>query len=322
MLLETNVDGTCRVTSNSYIMLVVYVISGVIGFICGFWTLYMFYAALRTKIVKANSLTLALVFNIVSTFLVSITILARAVTILSEDQRQFDVVNRMFIIIRVMTPISLFGVLTTLGMSIYLITLQTLQVPIDDRMDQKRKVVSVGVVALFCAVVVPFVAFKNYSLASLIISILIVVCWLPFKRLGRRLRNGFPIAHLPAAYRERSFAVSEHLRLDTNRILHVVYIRLVASIFIAISFYVRSDIDSERLFKHFEAFSDCFNAISAVALAIVLTSCLTVMVRVRMESAMNLQVIAMLVANSPRTEVASVTLMSDHGLVYDVKSKV
>jgi hypothetical protein len=316
MMLVNNDDGTCRLTPNSYVVFVVIMLMVAFIFVRMFWSLYMLYVSHRSKVLKFNSLSLALAFNFATLFLVGFTILARNLTMIIEGRREFDLMNQIFNLGRVCSPIAVFGILTTLGMSIYMATLQTLQVPMDDRMEKTRKAISVGVVLLFCGVVLPFVAIQSYLLGSLVISILSVVCWWPFKRLGRRLRNGFPIAHLPAAYRERSFAVSEHLRIATNRILYVLYLRVLAAVFMIISYLVRRDVHNQRLFRHFEAFSDCFNAVSATVLVAVITTCLTVMVRVRLESAMNLQAIAMLVANSPRTEVATITIITDLGIEY------
>jgi hypothetical protein len=315
LLLKDNDDGTCRLTPNSYIMFCVLTIVAVITLFYGLWGFYMLHAARRSRALRINSLFSSVLCTAVAALIVTITVGSRALFMVSTDQKFSDLLEAAFNISRLCSPVLLFGTLTTVGNSIHIITLQTLQVPMNEEMDRKRKFALVAVVLLFAGVVIPLVAVNSYQLSSGIISVLSVVCWWPFKRLGRRLRTGFPIAHLPAAFRERSFAVSEHLRIATNQILMVLYLRVIAGVFLVTSFILRTKIYSAGL-GQFEAFSDCFNAVTAVALLKVFTSGLTVMVRVRLESAMHLKAIAMLVSNSPRTEPASITILSE-GSVFD-----
>jgi hypothetical protein len=111
-------------------------------------------------------------------------------------------------------------------------------------------------------------------------------------------------------FRERSLATYEHLRKYSNRISYVLYLRVLAGLFVDISILLMDKSYNEDKIKHFEAFADCFNCVTAVIWMAVVTSNLSVMVGVRIESAINLKAIAMLVSNSPRTEPASLTIIS------------
>jgi hypothetical protein len=287
-------DGQCHLTPSSIIIFSVFMFVAAISFMCALWSLYMLHAAYTTRVLRFNALSTALVCGIGCSFLITLTMISRDVVMMTEDQELNASFTQLFLICRLVSPALFFAVLTTLGLSIHETMLQTLRIPIDERMDQRRKLTCAIILLLFCGIIIPLAAIRNFQIGSLLISFLCVVCWWPFKRLGRRFRQGFPIAHMPAVYRERSFAVSEYLRVATNRILFVLFLRLLSSIFMVISF----GIHKQYLIEHFEAFTDCFNGVTALILNLVLTACLTVMIRVRMESAISLQAIAMLISNS------------------------
>jgi hypothetical protein len=307
MMLQNGIDS-CLYTANTYVILGVFVIMTILMAITLVWNLYLINVSKKYGVLKLNSLFVAVFCCAFASGLACTAFFSRSLTIVTSNQHSSDRAQHLFFTLRLMIAPIFFAMLTAFGMSVYLITVQTLHVPIDDLMDKRRKMVVAIVVLLFCAAIIPSTAVRNYQTSSLIISVLCIVCWWPFKRLGRRLRQGFPIAHLPAAYRERSFAVSEHLRVSTSRVLLVLYFRLIASVLVFITSIYGRNINDRHVFMHLESFADCFNAITLAILVLVMTMCLSVMIRVRLESALNLKAIAMLVSNSPREITSTITI--------------
>jgi hypothetical protein len=290
-------ENGCLLSPSSYIILGVSIILIVMSVSRGLWLIRLLILAYQHNVIRFNSHFLAMFCTVGVAVSSTITGICRCVLLMTADQHTYDQFFSLQLFARITIAPFSFVVLIALGNSIYAQTIQALQVPVDVKLDRRRKFVLLSVFILFCGVVVPLSAIRSYAISAVSNAILSIICWWPFKRLGRRLLRVFPVINLPPGYRERSFAICEKLRIATGFILFTLYFRLIGTIILVICAFAQRRSHEAIFHTHLDAISENISIVAFVLLIWITTSVLADITWIRLETAIHLQAISMLVTS-------------------------
>jgi hypothetical protein len=300
-------ENGCLLSPSSYVLFGVFISLVVLSSFLAIWLLHLLRIAYQNYLLRLNSLYIAMFSAVAVSVSMAVAVASRCVVMYTSNQATYDRFMNQILISRIILAPFAFVTLTCVGMSIYIVTLQTLQVPIDEKLDRQRRYVLLVVVALFCTVVVPMSVYRSYPISAFANNILTIICWWPFKRLGRRLRRVFPIVNLPPGYRERSFAISEKLRSTTNRIMNILYFRFAGGVLLIICAFASRRTQEPIFHTHLEALADAINMVGTQILIWIAVHTLTDILHVRLECAMNFKAISMLI-HSSQMQSASISI--------------